>query len=151
MEISVHDDPVGFVRRNIQMFFPNGPPSAMECATRLVEDALTLGASTVRISVESGFWTVCANENWLFHEELDVSALFRRLVPLPEAGPNSFRSEVFLGAFAETIEVLVPERGWTNIRGLLPTSVRESATSRGWRAAIAFSFSAVAQLQADHD
>src|SRR5215471_347957 len=41
-----------------------------------------------------------------FRGQADVEAAFSRIVPFPEAGPNSHRAEVLLSAFADAVVTL---------------------------------------------
>lgn len=96
-------DPLDHIRAHPEMYLPGGQPDPSDFASRLAGDAMTLGASRT-LAIHSGaWWAVAADVDWLASHSLPIHDLFRQTVPFPESGPNSMRSEVLLGAFAQDI------------------------------------------------
>jgi hypothetical protein len=133
------DDAYAYVRRNVELFFRSGQPSALECATALANDAILLGSTEVHLARVDDWWLVSANQDWLVQGDHAVEALFQRMWPFKEAGVNSIRSEVLIGAFAAKIVLLTP-----STRVVLRGDVRdgEGLETRlapyAWRRAVAY-------------
>ena len=96
------------IRSHLGLYFPGGHPSPAHIANRLVGDALILGARRTLVVHDGEWWIVAADIDWLGSSGMDLPRLFTSIVSFPEAGENSMRSEVLLGAFAEDIVT------WTN-------------------------------------
>lgn len=140
MEITRRDNAVEYVRKNATMFFRSGRASAREGSTNLASDALLSGASTVSIVRDGLLWIVGADVDWLVHATIDISDLFIRLVPFPEAGANTVRSEVVIGAFANVLAI-VDSVSIVTLRGMVDeTSLRAQFVRHGWVRAVAFTF-----------
>jgi hypothetical protein len=93
----------------------------------LVSDLTLMGATPVTVDRFEGIIVVRSPHNWLemgCANGLDVETLFRRIVPIPEAGPNSMRSEILLSAFVQNIMVLT-KREVTLVKGHFVDTVVE--------------------------
>ena len=96
-------DPLPFIRSSPERFLRQTPATGHELATALVGDAVLLTrASTTLTRALDDWWVVGCEVDWLASDEADPVAAFNRMLPLPEAGPNSMRAEVLVKAFAET-------------------------------------------------
>jgi hypothetical protein len=98
-------DPLPFIRSSPQRFLRQTPATGHELATALVGDAVLLTrASTTLTRVLDGWWVVGCERDWLASDEAEADpvAAFSRMLPFPEAGPNSMRAEVLIAAFAAT-------------------------------------------------
>ncbi len=98
-------DPKQFIRRAPERFFRHVPPKAYELVQGLAADALLLTGGLVRMRRGSGgWWIVQCDEDWLcVGNKGDPLEVFQRMLPLPEASPNSLRSEVLVAAFARDL------------------------------------------------
>jgi len=96
------------IRAYPELYIPGGEPKAWQLAERLASDALLLGASRVETSHSENWWFVAGDLDWLAIGAADIAELFRAIVPFPEAGINSMRSEVLLGAFADCVGIATP-------------------------------------------
>src|SRR2546423_2717418 len=97
-------DPLDHIRGNREMYLPGGRCEPAYLATRVADDALTLGASRVELLHHQDWWIIAANADWMaLPKSCGVRELFDRVVPFPESGVNSMRSEVLLSAFADEV------------------------------------------------
>jgi hypothetical protein len=128
MTVTPLTDATEYIRKHIDLFFRSGTANALECATCLASDAFILGATETRILRRNDWWLVAANCDWLSHETLEPATLFARMIPFPQAGPNSIRSEILVGTFALEI-ALYTETNRTVIRG--PASAGLELTGLG--------------------
>ena len=143
MEINELPDALVFVSDNEKMFFVQGRASAEACVLLLVGDALALGVSEVGASHYGDWWVVGSPEDWLETDVCSVESLFSRLIPLPQAGVNSTRSEVVVRAFAAAVSVWTPT-GLRSISGeVAPESlgVAVERAHKNWVRAVLFRFS----------
>ncbi len=62
------------------------PPQGRELAGRVGQEALILGASTVRVEQTAEWWVISADLDWLVSAGLEVRDFFEQLVPFPESG-----------------------------------------------------------------
>src|SRR5690348_11695923 len=105
-------DPLEHIRANREMYLPGGRCDPAYLATRVAEDALTSGAKRVEILHWQDWWVVAADSDWMARCcSGDVRELFDRVVPFPESGVNSMRSEVLLSAFADEVVTGGPGEG----------------------------------------
>jgi hypothetical protein len=97
--------PIDHVRAHPEMYLMSDRPDGASLAARLAGDALLLGAGKTLVVHDDRWWAVAADVDWLSTSAsgLPLAELFARIIPLPEAGVNSMRSEVLIGAFAEQI------------------------------------------------
>lgn len=96
-------DPIAHIRSHPGMYLPGGVASPADLASRLSADALLLGASRTLVVHDGEWWAVAADADWFSPAPIPADELFRRIVPFPEAGVNSMRSEVLLTAFADDV------------------------------------------------
>ena len=97
-------DPVEHIRNHPELYLPGGRADAAFLAKRLADDARLLGAARVEWSHDECWWWVAADRDWMDAEAaVPMRDAFVRIVPFPEAGANSMRSEVLLTAFAEQV------------------------------------------------
>jgi hypothetical protein len=138
LDVTPLEDALAYVRKHVDMFFRTGRQSAHECSTSLLSNALVLGAREASIVRDGALWIVGADVDWLANRSVAIAELFSRLVPLPEAGANSVRAEIAVGAFATDIAVVDAE-GVVSIRGAVnESSVLALLKPRGWARAVAF-------------
>ena len=100
---------IELIRQKPQMYFA-GAVTASAICSYLVDDALRLGASHVRADSVGRWFIVSADVDWLSLPEDRVIPIDRLFVGM-HAHPsriNGIRSEVFVGAFAETAYVASP-------------------------------------------
>lgn len=97
---------VAFILKNRAMF---GPPANVELgaylASHLASQLAFLRSLPFVVEKADAWWIIASRRDWLVSSEgasLAASA-FSSLLPLPESGPNSHRSEVLLSAFADAV------------------------------------------------
>lgn len=96
-------DPLPFIRSSPERFLRQTPATSHELATSLAGDAVLLtGEPATLTRVQGDWWVVGCEADWLTGTEADPVSAFSRMLPLPEAGPNSMRAEVLIKAFART-------------------------------------------------
>ena len=112
-------DPLEHIRSHPQMYLPGGIVDPVHLATRSAGDALSLSANRVELVHENEWWIVRADLDWLFeiplngvcgvpgnppvHAFYSIHEIFNNIVPIPQAGVNSFRSEILLTVFAKQV------------------------------------------------
>ena len=99
-------DPIAHIRANPKMYTGHDVPSPMFIAHFISLDALTLGASDVRITRFDDWWIVCADLDWLNAPcqcSASPRASFNRLLGFPELAANSMRHEILATAFAQCV------------------------------------------------
>lgn len=97
-------DPIQHIREHVGLYIPGGEPRAEYLTSRLALDALTLGVRDVTIKRGGDWWLVHGTTDWLRGTtEEEIRKLFTNIVPFPEAGVNSMRSEVLITAFARDV------------------------------------------------
>lgn len=110
-------DVCDYIRLNPKMYLPEGNGSTEEkLITLLVSDCLSLGAEKVEITRNSHWCAVSSNIDWLKSTSRHwdtIDALFGKVFPLLEAGPNSIRHEVVVKAFCS--DVLTAADGNVNV------------------------------------
>jgi hypothetical protein len=100
------------IRHNPTRYLGVRLPTAPFMASALVQDALLCGAEDVRVRHYGDKWTlVSANEDWIipnikWERPPTYEHVFRSLIPFPQAGVNSFRSEVLVAAFSTDLSVV---------------------------------------------
>lgn len=129
---------VAFVRRHPEMFFGDAPDRSLLCATQIAEEALALGATSVRIEKEDPWWIIASDYDWF--RDVPPEDLFKKIIPLPEVGANSCRREVVLGAFAEAIASVDSVGTRSIMSGEAPPEVVWSAMDARRGRALAFRF-----------
>jgi hypothetical protein len=112
------EDALGFIKSHPDMWFPDGKPHPLKCTHYLVAEILALGALDVSVHRSEEWWSVSSARDWL--REDDSYESFRRLIPLPEIGPNASRIEVVIAAFATDVFVIAPEGSTSVIAGRPP-------------------------------
>ena len=86
--------------------FPGGVVSGSVLMSNIAFGAAALGSGHVEICNQENWWFAASETNWLERELPDgvtVAELFRTRVKFPALGPNSYRPELYVGAFAEKI------------------------------------------------
>jgi hypothetical protein len=104
------------IRDRPDMYLTRVPPQAWELATKIGQEALILGATLVQTSRLEDWWLISADLDWLPSQDDELTRLFEQIVPFPEQGQNSHRSEVLLNVFANEI-VTRSQYGETRIKG----------------------------------
>jgi hypothetical protein len=139
VSISVLTDAVGFVRNHPEMFFPGATPAPIQCVQHLAAEVLALGAADVAVERRGAWWIVSSNFDWFLPDE-SVDEQTRRIVPLPEIGPNASRVEVVLVAFAEAVATRHGDQTWRSLSGPgLPADIETVGVTMAGRA-VAFCF-----------
>lgn len=98
-------DPLPFIRSSPERFLRQTPATGHELAAAVVGDAVLLTRATTTVTrALDDWWVVGCEADWLAVDEAESDPLeaFERMLPLPEAGPNSVRAEVLIKAFATT-------------------------------------------------
>ena len=103
-------DPIQHIRAHPEMYLPGGTVDPQALVRLLVRDARLLGAAGARGMRASDWWLVLASHDWLGDSRDDERSLFSNIVPFPQVGPNSMRSEVLLTAFADDVVTFTPDR-----------------------------------------
>lgn len=140
MPLNVAGDALSWVRSHPERFFAGGVPTEFELARMTWMDAVLSGADQVATIHTDPFWVIAASTDWLMGAGLPIDDLFRRLMPLVGAGPNSARSEVVLNAFCSEIGA-VSQGTITIVRGgnrIADVLQRGLASQGGLVAAIAY-------------
>jgi hypothetical protein len=141
VSISIVTDAVSFVRSHPEMFFPGATPAPIPCVQHLVAEVLALGAADVTVERRGEWWIVSSSFNWFLSDQ-SADEQVRRIVPLPEVGPNASRVEVVLVAFAEAVATREAGLTWKSLTGPgLPTDIEEHGVTKVGRA-VAFRFPA---------
>jgi hypothetical protein len=97
-------NPIEHIRERKDFYIRGGVPSAQYLAAQIIGDALYLGAQDVSVKHINEWWVVSSSRDWLSAEtNEEVISLFTNIVPFPEAGVNSMRSEILLVAFAKDV------------------------------------------------
>ncbi|MFE0757912.1 hypothetical protein ACFW16_28385 [Inquilinus sp. NPDC058860] len=104
-DILVLDNAIASIQRNPGMYLgaetgPIGPILAGKLASSLIHDL----AVPLTISVTGEWWILSSNVDWLGKDYL-ARGLFSRIVPDPRGGPNGYRQEILLAAFARLLVV----------------------------------------------
>ena len=100
------NDPLIFIREQSRSMFPGGVVSGSVLMSNIAFGAAALGAGHVEICNEGNWWFAASETNWLQRElpdEMSVEALFTSRIKFSKLGPNSYRPELYVGAFAEAI------------------------------------------------
>ena len=139
-DIHVLDDPLAVIRKRPGMYVRSNPVSGAELATNLVGDALLTGGRVTAFQ-DGAWWVVACDADWMTGEPgLSVDALFSRIVPFPQAGPNSMHNEVLLAAFAHDIVVQGGD-SCAVIKGNVPPASEVWAaikSNQEWKRVVAF-------------
>lgn len=94
------------IRRRPEMYFGSNGPTPESISSRILNDALVLGSKFATVKCIDNWWVVSAEIDWLSiggASRTDFKSLFNRMIPFPEAGVNSIRSEVFAGVYSSVI------------------------------------------------
>ena len=109
-------EPLTFVQNNPSHFFLEGKPDPIELASNLASEVMILGACKLFVVRHLNWWLIGSDLDWICNSGLDVERYFSKLVPFPEAGPNSFRSGIFARVFAQSVSISVGGQ-WSPIKG----------------------------------
>jgi hypothetical protein len=122
------------------MFIPGGIPSPSDLASKIAADALILRASRTLAVHADPWWAVAADVDWLAAAPVPVDELFRRIVPFPEAGVNSMRSEILLTAFADDVLTWNGNDQPYRLKGVADDwhAIRNKLADATWKRVIAF-------------
>ncbi|GIL29087.1 hypothetical protein [Actinocatenispora comari] len=96
---------VEFVKRHPEGFFRAGHFNPLELAMMILMDAVILGATKVRLSIDDDWYICCADVDWL----QSIPESFDRLLAFPEAGQSSFHAEFLAKVFCESVYTLTRE------------------------------------------
>lgn len=115
-------DGFAWVASHPEKFFIDGKASELELASHICCDAVHLDIACTVLKHEE-YWVLHAKSDWLELSEHSVQKLFTRIVPAPEQGANSMRSEVIAAAYASELATF-DGHTWLEIRGEIPPAVR---------------------------
>jgi hypothetical protein len=106
-DLTVLKDPLEYIQKHPQRFLRS--VSGVELATAIAGEACLLTSKPVTLIHREPWWVVAGEADWMEATPgVSVSELFARMVPFPEAGPNSMHGEVLLSAFAADIVTQTP-------------------------------------------
>ena len=109
-DLEVLGDALSAIRARPEVYIGQGD-RGLHIAEAVLGDALLLGATRVLCERHGDWFVISADVDWLTvacRFPAPVAELFRRIVPLPEAGANSMRSEVLIAAFATSAVATTP-------------------------------------------
>ena len=115
------NDPLVFIREQSRSMFPDGIVSGTVLMANIAFGAAALGAGHVEICNSDDWWFAASATNWLerkLPESVQVKDVFRSRVKFPELGPNSYRPELYVGAYADDVYLDLDGR-WIGIKGSL--------------------------------
>lgn len=138
--IQVLDDAISYIRSRKEQFIRVYPVHGYELASNLVSDALMVSKGRVTAFRNDKWWIVASDDDWLAGQNaIDVPGMFYRIIPLPQAGQNSMRSEVLLTAFAQDVITFSPE-GVSKIKGSVPedSPIWDLIRRSDWKRIVAF-------------
>ncbi|MDP5209742.1 hypothetical protein [Microbulbifer sp. 2205BS26-8] len=73
------------------------------------QDANLLGCGEVGAHIIDGWYIVSSSSDWIKKNSQNIDSwleVFKKLIPMSEAGVNAIRHEIFLMAFAESVFIL---------------------------------------------
>jgi hypothetical protein len=112
--MNVISDPVSYVRGRPDLFLDPNIPRDIGLVKWLLTDILVLGGQEICVKRYEDWWLVGSSMDWLRPPVgLSLQDMFSRIIPLPQAGDNSMRSEILLAAFCEEVVVLGPDSDLT--------------------------------------
>ena len=114
--------------------FPDGVVSGSVLMSNIAFGAAALGAGHVEICNAGEWWFAASETNWLERDlpaGTEVEDLFKSRVKFPKLGPNSYRPELYVGAFSEDIYVNLEQRYFL-IKGRAPTTRPHVAVVPPW-------------------
>jgi hypothetical protein len=118
-DIGIISDVMEIMKKNPKMYL-NGceTPTGELLAARLISDLVYLKSLPAHVAVFERWWVITSDKDWLsaLSPPADTKSAFWMIVPLPQAGPNSHRSEVLLTAFADAV-VTCGQEGLIWIKG----------------------------------
>lgn len=128
------NDPLLFIREQSKSMFPDGKVSGSVLMSNIAFGAAALGAGHVEICNHENWWFAASETNWLergLPMDTNVDALFSTRIEFPKLGPNSFRPELYIGAFSQS--VYLDLAGQTIlIKGNLPTQLPHDGIVPPW-------------------
>jgi hypothetical protein len=133
-------DPIGQIQANPQMYLRGGQVDAVDLARQLAGDAIYLGAKRVQIMEVNDWLLVAADVDWMNKSaQTGVNDVFSKIIPFPQAGVNSMRSEVLLSAFADDV-FTADASGHEVVKGQAPkdSDVYRAAKEENWARVVAF-------------
>jgi hypothetical protein len=103
-DIFIMNEPLEFIKQRPKMFLRN--ISGVELAMAVVAGACLMTEKPVTVRHKEPWWLVGSEMDWLGSQPgVSIQDFFSRIIPFPEAGPNSMRGEILLAAFAADIVV----------------------------------------------
>lgn len=113
---------VQHIQKYPQMYIGSNELNAQYLVTELLTDAKLLGIKEAEYFSFANWHLIKAESNWIIKNTLGITLIediFNRIIPFPEAGVNSIRSEVIITAFASDVFVWYQE-SLTVIKGNKP-------------------------------
>ena len=93
-----------FMRRRGRSLFPGGEITPNTLASNIAFGTAVLGANHIELTNDGAWWFVASDFDWLSSPDeryADARSLFQTVVPFPEQGPASHRSEIYVTVFAK--------------------------------------------------
>jgi hypothetical protein len=101
--MKILDNSIDFIKNHPERFLRQNN-LGLELSTNIVSDALLLVDEPISAQKQDEWWIVSCERDWIANQSnLIVEEIFSRIIPFPEAGQNSMRSEVLLTAFAKDV------------------------------------------------
>lgn len=110
------------IKNNPEKYVTNPGAPALDIASHLMTDALSLSAKKVMVQQFNNWFLISAEIDWVrvnLDNIKDISVVFSRLIAIPEKGVNSFRGEVLAYAFSTSCFVYEDEKTYV-IKGDVP-------------------------------
>lgn len=104
--------------------FPDGVVSGSILMSNIAFGAAALGAGHVEICNSGDWWFAASETNWLERDlppDVKVEDLFNSRVRFPSLGPNSYRPELYVGAFADDVYLDLAGQRYV-IKGNIPAT-----------------------------
>ena len=104
-DLQIIDD-LDFIRTHPEMNLSRTVPDPAMIASDIALDAITLGATDVRIFKFQDWWIVNADKDWLnapCRRSVSPTEAFQTYLPFPELGVNTIHHEILATAFAQAV------------------------------------------------
>lgn len=127
--LDIHADTVAFLQRRIKDMYADGrsgspslgspgsaqdnaPITAKAMAENIAFGAAVAGSGHIEMVEQPPWWFVASATNWMAcgDAHAEPRELFERIVPFPEQGPTSHRTEIYVTAFAAEAYYAINDR-----------------------------------------
>ena len=119
------NDPLLFIREQSKSMFPDGKVSGSVLMSNIAFGAAALGAGHVEICNAENWWFAASETNWLARDlpmDTTVEELFSSRIKFPSLGPNSYRPELYVGAYGRTVYLSLASKTKA-VKGKLPSKL----------------------------